>query len=218
MDWSSNPLFETAFAIGRAWAEANPGARPLPPLLFLTDPERTPAPWEQAGRLPGGAGVVLRWFGRPDSEAVGRRLADICRARGLVFLVGADEGLAETLGADGLHLPERLVAQGPDIRARHATWLLTGAAHSPEALAAAAAAGLDAALLSPVFASSSPSAGAALGLETFARWTRAARLPVYALGGVTARTAPRLAASGARGLATVGGAPRKWCRLGDSNT
>ena len=204
MDWSSNPLFETAFALGRAHAKTNPDSCALPPLLFLTDPERTPEPWLQAGRLPGGAGVVFRWFGRPDSVEVGRRLADVSRARGLTFLVGADADLAETLGADGLHLPERLVADATALR-RRPGWLMTGAAHSPEALGRAAVAGLDAALLSPVFPSLSPSAGEAIGPERFETWVARTRLPVYALGGVTQTTALHLSQSGACGLAVVGG-------------
>lgn len=204
MDWSSNPLFETAFALGRAHAKANPDGCALPPLLFLTDPDRTPEPWLQAGRLPQGAGVVFRWFGRPDSVEVGRRLADVSRARGLTFLVGADADLAETLGADGLHLPERLVADATALR-RDPDWLMTGAAHSPEALNRAAVAGLDAALLSPVFPSLSPSAGEAIGPAPFSAWVAQARLPVYALGGVTQTTAPHLSHSGACGLAVVGG-------------
>lgn len=202
MDWSSNPLFETAFALGRAHARANPGQRALPPLLFLTDPDRTPEPWEPAGRLPKGAGVVFRWFGRPDSLEVGGRLARICRARGLVFLVGADPDLAEALDADGLHLPEHVVGQADALR-RRPGWLVTGAAHSRGALAAAASAGLHAALLSPIFPSASPSAGTPLGAARFKALARDAALPVYALGGINTTTAPALADSGACGLAVV---------------
>ena len=204
MDWSSNPLFETAFALGRAHAEANPGRRILPPLLFLTDPDRTPEPWRQAEGLPEGAGVVFRWFGRPDSLQTGRRLAEACRKGGLTLLIGSDEALADTLDADGLHLPERTLGEAPAIRGRRPGWLITGAAHSPEPLDAAADAGLDAALFSPVFPSASPSAGPPLGAKAFAKAVASARLPVYALGGVDARTASALAESGACGLAIVG--------------
>lgn len=176
----------------------------MPPLLFLTDPERTPEPWEQASRLPPGAGVVFRAFGREDGQAVGRRLVEVCRTRGLIMLVGADEGLAVALGADGLHLPEREVGQTPAIRARRPDWLITGAAHSQVALAATARAGLDAALVSPVFASASPSAGTPLGVARFRDWVSGTSLAVYALGGITEMTAPDLADSGACGLAAVG--------------
>lgn len=174
-------------------------------MLFVTDPARTPEPWRIAARLPAGAGVVFRAFGAADALAAARRLAGVARERGLVLLVGADEGLAEAAGAHGLHLPERDLGRGPGLRARHPGWILTGAAHSARALAAAAAAGLDAALLSPVFASSSPSAGAPLGVEGLARLAAGAELPVYALGGITAANAARLEGSGACGVAAVDG-------------
>lgn len=174
-------------------------------MLFLTDPDRTPEPWRIAERLPEGAGVVFRAFGQPDAVDVGERLAGTCRDRGLVLLVGADESLAERLSAHGVHLPERDVSRGLGLRTRRPDWLVTGAAHSAEALEDAGAAGLDAAILSPVLPSRSPSAGAPLGLEAFGRLVASARLPVFALGGVNAATAPALVGSGACGLAAVSG-------------
>ena len=43
----------------------------LPPLLFFTDPDRTPSPETVMKRLPRGAGVVFRPFGRPQVLAIG---------------------------------------------------------------------------------------------------------------------------------------------------
>ncbi len=180
-------------------------ARPLPPLLFFTDPERTPDPLSIAARLPRGAGIVFRGFGRPDAEALAEDLARLTGGAGLILLIGQDPDLAERYGAQGVHLPERALGEGPALRARHPDWILTGAAHGAGGLGAARTAGLDAAILSPVFPSLSPSAGVALGVEVFARLTSAAGLPVYALGGVTAATAPALAGSGAVGLAAIEG-------------
>ena len=65
--------------------------------------------------------------------------------------------------------------------------------------------GCDAALVSAVFESRSPSAGRPIGPRRFARLVRTAGLPVYALGGVDARTARRLLDTGAVGLAAVEG-------------
>ena len=62
--------------------------RRLPPLIFVTDPERTPEPERIAARLPRGSAVLYRAFGAPDAIAIGRRLKAIARARGLVLLVG----------------------------------------------------------------------------------------------------------------------------------
>jgi thiamine-phosphate pyrophosphorylase len=187
----------------RGAAKRNPRSRGLPSLLFLTDPWRTPDLAAAVAALPRGSGVVYRAFGDPNAVAIGLSLAALCRRRGLVLLIGADEALAARVGADGLHLPERGLSLARRIAARRKRWILTAAAHSRRALALAAAARLDAALLSPVFESRSPSAGSPLGPLRFARLVRRAGLPVYALGGIDHRTAPRLVSSGAAGLAAV---------------
>lgn len=194
-------LWRIAQALNRAAAPP----RLLPPLLFVTDPERTPEPERIAERLPRGAGVIFRGFGAPDAAKQAQGLSEIARERGLVLLVGLDAELAEAVDADGVHLPERALLAGPELRKRRPDWLITGAAHSAGALEEAADAGLDAALLSPVFESRSPSAGRALGEEAFSALVRTARLPVYGLGGIDAGNAGLLADSGAAGIAAVEG-------------
>ncbi len=159
-----------------------------------------------ANRLPRGAGLVYRAFGAACAPRVAEALAAVAKARGLVLLVGADPALAWACGADGVHLPERLVASAPRLRARWPGVLISGAAHSATALRRAAAAGLDAALLSAVFPSRSPSAGPPIGPVRLAALVRRASLPVYALGGVDARTLPRLRETGVVGVAVVGAA------------
>lgn len=179
--------------------------KPLPRLLFLTDPERTPDPEAVAGALPSGSGIIYRAFGAPDARSRARALRTIADERGLVLLIGADGDLARDCGADGVHLPERAVREATALRTRHPGWILTAAAHSLDAARAAAEAGCDAALVSTVFASRSPSSGAPMGAQAFAALARAAPLPVYALGGVNIRTAPGLVGSGAQGFAMVQG-------------
>lgn len=176
----------------------------LAPLLFLTDPERTPDPCAIAEALPAGAGVVYRTFGAADALETARRLREIADARGLMLLIGLDAALAEVSAADGVHLPEHALDHGPVLRARRPGWILTGAAHGAVGLAAAEAAGLDAALLSPVFPSRSPSAAQSLGVDRFSALARDAGLPVYALGGVGTGNVGRLAGTGAAGIAAVG--------------
>lgn len=180
---------------------AHAPAKPLPRLLFLTDPGRTPDPAAILETLPPEVGVIYRPFGAPGAIDQGHRLAAIARRRGLTLLAGADPDLALAIEADGLHLPERLAHRLPALRAAHPGWILTAAAHSLAAVQAAAAA--DALLISPVFPSNSPSAGAPLGLDAFTALVAAAPVPVYALGGVTADTASSLIDSGAFGLAGI---------------
>ena len=178
------------------------GRKGLPPLLFFTDPERTPAPEADAARLPPGAGVVFRAFGRPDAVQQGRRLAAICRARGLTLLAGADPALAQQIGAVGVHLPERLAGRARRLSRR---WIVTVAAHSVRAGRGALAAGADAVVISPAFASNSPSAKPPLGPIRLALMVRAIGGPAYALGGVNAKSARRLLDAGLVGVAAVEG-------------
>lgn len=179
--------------------------KPLPRLLFVTDPQRTPDPEAVAARLPAGCGVIYRAFGAPDALPRAKALRAIAEDRGLILLIGADGGLAAASGAHGVHLPEIRTDEARALRQAHPDWLLTAAAHSREAAVRAAEAGCDAALVSTVFASRSASAGPPMGVPAFIALVQASPLPVYALGGVTLETAPDLTGSGAQGFAMVEG-------------
>ena len=156
-----------------------------------------------AARLPKGAAVVYRAFGAKDAEATARALRRITRARGLRLLIGADDDLATRVGADGVHLPERLASRIERLKRAHPTWLVSVAAHGPAALRWAR--GADAAVVSPIFPSRSPSAGAALGPVRLAQMIRGHGVPVIALGGVNRKNALRLLSTGAAGLAAIEG-------------
>ena len=195
-------LWQTATALARAAAAVSPSKVPLPPLLFFTDPARTPRPWETAARLPAGAGVVFRHFGATDALEIGQRLRAATKAASVRLLIGLDADLAERIEADGVHLPERALPEAYALSERRPDWLLTGAAHSLET--AKRARDLDALVLSPVFPAGGASAArAALGIEAFRVLTAAAPCPVYALGGISAANAGALIGSGACGIAGV---------------
>lgn len=155
--------------------------------------------------LPRDAGVVLRHRDPAARARLARALAPVCRARGLVLLIAGDGPLAARVGAAGVHLPEARAGEARGWRRRHPGWLITAAAHGARALHAAARAGADAAVLSPVFATASHPDARPLGPLRFARLARQCSLPVYALGGVTAATATALKNSGAVGIAGVSG-------------
>jgi thiamine-phosphate pyrophosphorylase len=193
-------------ALSRTAARLRPWlvrGKPLPNLLFFTDPERTADPERVAERLPPGAAVVFRAFGAPDAAVQGRRLREITRRKGLPLLVGADPALALAVEADGLHLPERLASTLPRLRETRSDWLITIAAHGLEAARAGVAAGADALVVSPVFSSRSPSAGAPLGVDGLKRLVEAVETPIYALGGVRADTVAGLLDTGIVGIAAV---------------
>ena len=198
-------LWDVARVLAREAAPVSRGegrAHSNPPLLFFTDPERTPRPWETAAHLPAGSGVVLRLFGRPDARETALRLREVTRDRDVRLLIGLDADLADAVGADGVHLPERALDQAAGLRAARPGWWITGAAH---ATTAPEAPGLDALIVSPVF----PAGGAsgdrpALGTAAFRTLVATAPCPVYALGGINAVNARALIGSGACGLAGVG--------------
>jgi len=180
---------------------ANPG------IALVTDRTRIADPLDLLDLLPPGALVLLRDYGAPDRGAFAHSLATACRAQRLTLLVADDLDLAVALGA-GLHLPEwRGRSPGARVRLWHrrSGHMLSVAAHSRRALTRAADIGADLALLGPVFATASHPGARALGRIGFRLLARDACLPVWALGGVTARTILGLIESGAAGVASVGG-------------
>lgn len=171
----------------------------LPPVLVLTDPLRSPSPEHLANTLPAGWGLVYRHFGAPDAAEMADKIAKIARFRGVRLLIGADPALARRVGADGVHWPERLAIHAR--RAARAFPLNTLSAHFPSAVLGPQPDWVSARLLSTAFASGSPSSGKPVGAIRFRLLCNKARRPIYALGGVTAETAGRIA--GVAGLAGV---------------
>ena len=178
-----------------------------PDIILMTDEVRLADPVAAAKALPPNSAVIFRHYGVSGREDLARRLIAVARRRNVKVLIAADARLALKVGADGLHLPEAMAAHGPGPwRAwRKPGWLVTAAAHSPAALFRAKAAGADAAVLSPVFATASHPQAAALGPVRFTSWCRRSPLPVYALGGLTPSGVRRLKGCGALGFAGISG-------------
>ena len=171
----------------------------LPPLVFLTDPERTPEPIAIAERLPIGTGILYRHFGAEDRWNVAPRLAGLARQRGFTFLIAADPLLALEVGAHGVHWPEARLRDALKWRGRFR--LQTASAHSRSAIVRAERMGLDAALVSTVFPSKSPSAGQPMGSLRLRRLAQTGRLPLYALGGIDAENSAQV--SDVAGLSAI---------------
>jgi thiamine-phosphate pyrophosphorylase len=157
----------------------------MPLVLFTDDSARD---WPGAARhLPADSIAVVR-----SREAKARAaLFDRLRPLPLRLLIADDPVLAAE--ADGLHLPERRAREAAHWRARHPHWIITASAHSLRALMTVSH--LDAVFLSPVFATSSHPGAASLSPLRAGLIAAQAGVPVYALGGVTARNAPLLAPS-----------------------
>lgn len=183
----------------------------MPPAIFMTDKaDRTPDIVGVAKQLPPGWAVIYRHFGESRRREIAAQLAGVARKNRLVLLIAADPELARQVGAHGVHWPARMLP----LRRRSGSFSLeTASAHDAHQLARAARAGVDAVILSSVFPSSSPSAGAPMGLMRFLAIARRAPSPVYALGGVTARNAGRIATTrnkSAAGFAAVSSIYNAW--------
>jgi thiamine-phosphate pyrophosphorylase len=178
----------------------SPHAGRVPSLVLLTDDDRLADPLAAARALPRGAMVVVRSRDAARRMTLAEKMMAIANTRALVVLIANDARLAEQCGADGLHLSEAQAHLAAHWRALRPRWFITAAAH--DLRGAPRDKSVDALLLSPVFATRSHPGAAALTPVRANRIASALRVPVYALGGVTARNARLL--HGFSGIAAIG--------------
>lgn len=190
---------------GALWPGGPRWLRAAPRLtaICLVDRDRLADPLALVRHLPTGTWVILRDYDRPDRRAMAQRLARLCRARRLPFLVAGDAKLATRVGADGVHCPERALT-GPRSGRWRRRGVVTAAAHSPQAIRQAHRAGADLLLLSPVFPTASHPGRSTLGPHRLARLMPLAGGRGVALGGIGPRTVRRLP-PGLAGIAAIEG-------------
>jgi thiamine-phosphate pyrophosphorylase len=139
---------------------------------------------------PGAVAVQLRekdLEGRELYELAGA-VRELCSGFGAPLLVNDRIDVALAVKADGAHLPANSFALADARRLLGPSRLIGVSTHSVLEVASAAAAGADFAVFGPVYAPlSKPPTGAGGGVESLAAASRAGgRMPVYALGGITA--------------------------------
>jgi thiamine-phosphate pyrophosphorylase len=161
---------------------------PLPCLWLISD-ARNDAGLEAAlARMPRGSGLIYRHYHLPGPERLARfrALRRMARARGHVVVLADSALTAREWGADGIYGAPR------SLWPRRAGLIHLATAHDMGELGQAARLGADAVLLSPVFPTASHPGGAVLGARRFRLLARRSRLPVIALGGITAARARAL--------------------------
>ena len=160
-------------------------------------------------RIEANARAGVEWIQIREKDLDGRALAELVlealrRAPGALILVNSRADVALACGAGGLHLP----AGSPPPSAFRPIcppgFRIGVSCHSEEELVLAEREGADYALFSPVFRPlSKEDARPPHGLEGLRRACSRVRIPLLALGGITAENAPLCAAAGAAGVAGI---------------
>jgi len=149
----------------------------------MTDERQGEGLWAALDRLPVGSGVVFRHYCLTPQERrhLFERVRQVARRRRLLLLLAGPPRLARAWRADGVHG-----------RRAGAARLRTAPAHNLHEIRAAERSGAHLLFVSPAFPTRSHPGARALGPVRFRLLARAARLPVAALGGMTAVRARRL--------------------------
>ena len=182
---------------------------PKPPLLLITDRTIARKNIESvvSDAIEGGCRwIMVREKDLPPSElaTVVRMVLQTARPSGATVIVNSDTTVADSCGAQGVHLPAgRSISAARRAVGRDA--LLGVSVHSLEEARNAEAESADYVTISPIFRSvSKPEYGDPMGLDRLRLLAMEISMPVVALGGVTPQNARDCMAAGAAGVAVLG--------------
>ena len=180
------------------------GPELLPRIYLITDAAFARFLPVALAALPAGAALVqLRDKSLPARELLrlARALLPICRAHQAKLLVNDRGDIALAASADGVHLPADGLAV-PEARALLGPSALVGVScHTADEVARAGSSGASFCVFGPVW--ETPGKGPPRGVAALAAAARASSIPLFALGGVDARSAPLALAAGAHGVACI---------------
>jgi thiamine-phosphate pyrophosphorylase len=173
-------------------------------MVAMTDEVRVENPEKMIPRLPRGSMLIFRHYTHPEREKLAKNVVHECHKRGILCLIAGDIQIARSSGADGVHFPEHQLKNPQHRRFLPPHWIKTAAAHGIRSVRLAENFEVDAILLSPVFATKSHPKARPLGISRFARICTTAKVPVFALGGITKSRINRVRIAGASGVAGIG--------------
>lgn len=188
--------------------------RAFAPLIGVTDPKRLADPEAALDALPRGTALIWRAYDKAPTREELHRVTGKAYRKGVTLLLAGARPIETQAAGFGRHLPKRELRRpgmrgcGRSAHRRTSPLGLTAACHDEKSIRLAAAAQVDAVLISPVFPTESHPGGKTLGLIRFAQLARTARslgLKPYALGGIITPThIRRLNGTGAEGVAGIG--------------
>ncbi len=174
--------------------------------FYLCTPDRPDLAEFVEACIRGGVDIVQLRDKQLDARSVIRRAAvvrEVCRARGVPFVLNDRPDLALEVEADGVHVgqddaPPALARRllGPDAIVGYST-------HAPAQLAAAMREPVDYVSAGPVHATPTKPGRPGVGLEYLEHAATHATVPFFVTGGATPNTVPAMKAAGASRFVAV---------------
>ena len=178
-------------------------------LYAIIDPEacRGRDPVWVAGRAIEGGAAAIQWRDkrarRPEHMATARRVRELCRERGAIFIANDDPKLAVDLDADGVHLGQRDVPidearpiVGPDR-------IIGVSTNNVQEALAAQEAGADYVAVGSIFPTATKLDTRSANLERLRQVEIAVHVPVVAIGGINASNISAVVDAGAQAAAVI---------------
>lgn len=182
----------------------------LPRLYLLTDRHHTlQRPLSSVLTQAVEAGVRMvqireKDLGTRDLISLSRRLLPLLKQHQGTVLLNDRIDLVIALGADGVHLRSDSLPVSVARRLLGPGHLIGISTHSVEEARIAAGEGADLIVLGPIFDTPSKRPyGPPLGVRVLLEACRTIRLPIFAIGGITATRIPQVLSSGAYGAAVI---------------
>jgi 8-oxo-dGTP diphosphatase len=150
-----------------------------------------------------GIRLIQARFKRLSADAVGKIIGiayPLCQRYGALLLVNSDM-VCEGLVADGLHLTSSHLMATTQ-RPANQTWV-SASCHNLAELRHAESIGVDFVVLAPVLATQSHANATPLGWDEFGSLVAQAKIPVYALGGLSLSDLTKARQLGAQGIAGI---------------
>lgn len=180
------------------------------PLYLVTDRNRTDGrPLVPLLRQSLQGGVRAIQLRERDLEArpllgLAQEILRLTREHGASLFINDRVDLAMALGLEGVHLRANSLPVAVTRRMLGPGQMIGVSAHSTDEVVRAESDGADFAVLGPVYDTASKSAfGPPLGLRALEEASRRCRIPVFAIGGITASRVGEVRRAGARGVAVV---------------